>query len=232
LLCLAEEIVLKVIADHREAKSGVPELLRARGACVEISQLPLGDFIVSDRVCVERKRRSDFEQSIMDGRLFSQAARLSAECEKPIIIVEGERFEERVSRAASLGAVCSLILDFGINVFFTRDAEKTCELILALAKREQLASKRPVRVLGSKRAFSIPQQQRMIVEALPGVGPTLAVSLLKQFKTVEKVMKASEEKLQKVEKIGPEKAKAIRKLLTGEFSENNEGDCDENEKHE
>lgn len=210
---------VKIFVDHRESKSRIAEILREKGAEVEIAQLPLGDFVLSDRACVERKRREDFEQSIIDGRLFEQAQRLSEQFEKPFIVIEGERFEERVSRAAILGAISSLMLDFGINVFLTRDAEKTAEFLLAIAKREQLAEKRPVRILGEKRAYSLAQQQRMIVEALPGVGPKLAAALLKKFKTVEKVMKAKEDKLQKVEKIGEEKAKAIRKVVAEEYKE-------------
>lgn len=224
------EGIVKVFVDHREGKSRIAEMLRELGAQVEIAQLPVGDFVVSERVCVERKRREDFEQSIVDCRLFDQAARLCESYEKPVMVVEGERFQERVSRAAVLGAICSLMLEFGLSVFFTRDAEKTAEFVLALAKREQLGSKRPVRLLAKRKAYSVAEQQRMIVEALPGVGPTLARSLLKKLGSVEAVMKAKEERLVKVEKIGEEKAKAIRAVLKAKYSE--EGDNDKNQGRE
>ena len=195
----------------------IAELLRAQGADVEIAQLPVGDFLLSERACVERKRREDFEQSIIDGRLFQQVARLSEQFEKPFLVIEGERFEERVSRPALLGAISSIMLDYRVSIFFTKDAEKTAEFLLAVAKREQLAEKRPVRILGEKHAYSPSQQKRMIVEALPGVGPKIAFALLKHFGTVEKLMKAKEDQLMKVEGIGEEKAKAIRKLITEKY---------------
>jgi len=195
----------------------IAELLRAQGADVEIAQLPVGDFLLSERACVERKRREDFEQSIIDGRLFQQVARLSEQFEKPFLVIEGERFEERVSRPALLGAISSIMLDYRVSIFFTKDAEKTAEFLLAVAKREQLAEKRPVRMLGEKHAYSPSQQKRMIVEALPGVGPKIAFALLKHFGTVEKLMKAKEDQLMKVEGIGEEKAKAIRKLITEKY---------------
>ena len=210
---------IRIFVDHRELKSRIPELLREKGAVVEIAQLPMGDFILSERVCVERKRREDFEQSIIDGRLFEQAGRLSRFSEKPILIVEGERFEERVSRAALLGAIASLMLDYGLNVFFTRDAEKTAEFLFAVAKREQLEEKKPLRLIGEKHAYNPSQQKRAIVEALPGVGPKLARALLARFRTVERVMTAKEEELMDVEKIGKERAKAIRRILTEEYNE-------------
>ena len=184
---------------------------------VEIAQIPVGDFLLSERACVERKRREDFEQSIIDGRLFTQVASLAQQFAKPFLVIEGERFEERISRPALLGAIASIMLDHGVSIFFTKDAEKTAEFLLAVAKREQLAEKRPVRILGEKHAYSPSQQKRMIVEALPGVGPIISFALLKKFGTVEKLMKAKEEQLMKVEGIGEEKAKAIRKLITEKY---------------
>jgi ERCC4-type nuclease len=44
-----------VLYDHREALSGIPESLLASGIEVEAVQLPVGDYIVSDRVAVKRK---------------------------------------------------------------------------------------------------------------------------------------------------------------------------------
>ena len=209
----------EILIDHRESRSRIGDFLRELGAEVRLAQLPVGDFLVSERACVERKTRADFEQSIIDGRLFSQAQQLKAQFEKPLLVIEGERFEGRVSRAAVLGAIASLMLDFGISIFFTADASKTAEFLFAVAKREQLSEKRPLRLLGEKHAYSPAQQKRMIVEALPGVGPKIAKALLKKFKTVEKLMRAKEGQLQKVDGIGEEKAKAIRKLLAEEYNE-------------
>jgi len=210
---------IHVFVDHREVKSRVPDMLKAREVVVELAQLPVGDFVVSDRVCIERKRREDFEQSIIDGRLFEQAGRLAEVYEKPIMIVEGQVYDERISKNAKLGAFCSLMLDFGINIFFTKDADSTVDMIIALAKREQITERRPVRLLGDKRARSLSQQQRMIVEALPSVGPKIAVELLKKCKSVAGVMRATEKRLVTVDGIGEEKAKKIRELLDAEYSE-------------
>jgi len=63
------------------------------------------------------------------------------------------------------------------------------------------------------------EQQEYIVGALPGIGGTLAKPLLKKFKTVRKIMTASEENLKKVELIGDVKAKKIREVLDEEWKE-------------
>jgi len=43
---------------------------------LSIDHLPVGDFVVSGQIIFERKRADDFAASLIDGRLFSQAARL------------------------------------------------------------------------------------------------------------------------------------------------------------
>ena len=210
---------VEIFVDEKESRGPIADLLKELGAVVRIKTLPVGDFIISERAVIERKTRGDFENSIIDGRLFKQAENMIDNFEKCIVIIEGESFEERVNRNALLGAISALILDYGIQVFFTRDLEGTAEIISALAKREQLGKKAVVRLKGNKKVHTMAQQQRMIVECLPGVGPKLAVALLRKFKTIENIAKASEQELREVEKIGKKKAKFIKRALSEEFCE-------------
>jgi len=92
-----------------------------------------------------------------------------------------------------------------------------------MAKREQADRKRLPRVRGEKRILSLPEMQRYIVESLPYVGPSLAVKLLRHFKTVEKIFTASEKELARVEGIGEKRAREIRRVLTAEYKEEGEG---------
>jgi len=209
---------VRIIMDERERNSSVRENLERMGAEVKQVMLNVGDFIVSDRIVVERKTRRDFESSIVDGRLFKQAGGM-AQFQKPIMVVEGANFEGRINRNALLGAIASLMLDHNIQLFFTIDEERTAELLFALAKREQLAKKRPVRLKGDKRATTLAQQQQMMVESLPNVGPQFARALLAKFGSVEKVMRASEKQLLKVKRMGQKKARLIRKMLTAQWKE-------------
>ena len=82
-----DENSVKIIADYRELRSNVAKLLFEKGAEIDSQNLPVGDFILSDRVCVERKTVKDFLQSIIDNRLFEQISNLTSNFEKPIIIV-------------------------------------------------------------------------------------------------------------------------------------------------
>jgi Fanconi anemia group M protein len=196
----------------------VCDSLEALGAEVEIRQLEIGDYLLSDRLVAERKTRADFEASIVDGRLFSQVAGLCAALPRVVVIVEGDAPEEsRLSRAALLGAYSALISDFGCALFFTRSPSATAEMLYALAHHEQVARSLAIPVYAKRKARSASEQKRAVVEALPNVGPALAEALLQYFDTVENVMSAPESELRQVEKIGGKKAAEIRKLLSTRY---------------
>jgi ERCC4-type nuclease len=185
-------------------------LLESHGAEIQVSTLPVGDFICSDRTVIERKIRQDFESSIMDGRLFDQLSRLSSSYSRVILIVEGTEPAGMLQKPSLLGAYSSVLTDYGAGIFFTRSPESTAELIYALAKHEQLMEKRPLRITGKPKGKTLSQNQLAIVEMLPLVGPKMARILLENFGTVEHLFQASEEDLLQVEGLGKKKAKAIR----------------------
>ncbi|RLA98086.1 MAG: hypothetical protein DRG83_14960, partial [Deltaproteobacteria bacterium] len=54
----------RILADIRERKSGVPDLILKEGVSVIYGTLPIGDYVLSERVLVERKSIYDFASSI------------------------------------------------------------------------------------------------------------------------------------------------------------------------
>ena len=61
------------------------------------------------------------------------------------------------------------------------------------------------------------EQQEFIIESLPGIGPSLAKTLLTQFKTVKKIMNAKPNQLQKAEKLGKKRSEEIQRILEEEY---------------
>jgi len=55
---------LRMIIDEREKKSGIPDLLRAVGVNIELTNLTVGDYIVAPETVVERKSVQDFISSM------------------------------------------------------------------------------------------------------------------------------------------------------------------------
>ncbi len=208
----------KIIIDEREG-SEFGRLLAGHGAEIEWKTLSVGDFVLSERLVAERKTRADFENSIIDGRLFEQAKRLGESYERAVVIVEGEESSGRVKKESLLGAYSSLVADFGLAVFFTRNSEKTCELLFALAKHEQLAKKVQMRVMEKPKCLTVSDYQKAIIECLPGIGPETARKLLAYFGTPQNVLTADEKKLCEVEGVGKKRAKMLRSVLEGVWKE-------------
>ena len=202
--------------DDRELKSGAAKRLFERGALLEARRLEVADYACSERVGVERKTASDFEASIIDGRLFVQAGELDRNFPSPLICIVGSNFE-RLNPKALEGAKISLAVDYKIPLFFFPTEEEFADFLYAIAFREQFVEKRETRLNLEKRAFELPQQQQFVVESLPLIGPVQAKRLLEHFKSVAAVFSASEDELMQVEGIGELRAKKIRELIGAAF---------------
>ena len=203
----------RVYVDVRERGSGVPEALARMGVAVIYEQLGVGDYVVSDRVAVERKTVPDLAQSLFDGRLFDQARRLAEHYEVPIIIVEGrvEELERVTGRARqALQALAALSVDLGVRVLWSRGPGDTAAIIRTLACREREAG-RPVVVHRKPRLDKLWMQQLYVVQSLPGVGPRLAERLLEKFGTIEAICRASVVELERV--LGYERARRLYRVL-------------------
>jgi Fanconi anemia group M protein len=210
---------IKIIADHREDASGVINELREMGVDLEVCQLKVGDFILSDRVGVERKSVGDFLQSIIDKRLMEQAKLLCETFERPVLIIEGKSLYSRraIHPNAIRGTLAALAVDIGIPMIPTVDEKETASILFAIARREQTLESREVAIRGESKKLTLPECQRFIIEGLPGVSAVLAKRLLEHFGTAEKILCASEKELQQVHGIGKEKAKEIRRVLTATY---------------
>ncbi|MFN3527665.1 MAG: ERCC4 domain-containing protein, partial [Candidatus Altarchaeaceae archaeon] len=211
---------IKIYMDVREKSAGLHKILREK-CLIEIKHLEVGDYILSEDVCVERKTGDDFLQSIVDKRLLEQGENLARNFRIPIIIIEGELdySSRNIHPNAIRGIIAALICDFGISIIQTRDVQETAEIIYAIAKREQEEKKKVVALRGEKKAYTLAERQRFVVESLPYVSAVLARRLLNKFKTISRIANASTKELMKVEEIGKKKAEEIYKVLHEEYKE-------------
>jgi ERCC4-type nuclease len=56
-----------------------------------MEHLTVGDYDIAGGITVERKTYADFATSLVDGRLFTQAAILARCPHRPVILLEGPR---------------------------------------------------------------------------------------------------------------------------------------------
>jgi ERCC4-related helicase/ERCC4-type nuclease len=213
---------VEIVVDQRELDAAIARDLSTReGVATRLETLAVGDYVVSDRVAVERKTVSDFLDTLTGGdrSLFEQVGDLSRHYARPVVLIEGGGlYEERnVHPDAIRGALASLSVDFGVSVLRTEDEGDTADLLAVLAGREQTTRDRAVSVHGEKSAKTLAEQQEYVVGAIADIGPVTARSLLEHFGSVEAVMTAREEDLLEVDGVGEVTADRIRDVVGSEY---------------
>jgi Fanconi anemia group M protein len=213
----------QVFVDDREAGGECAAKLKKLGVVVLVQRLEIGDFIVSERCAIERKTDFDFESSVMDGRVFTQASELKDNFLSPLVCIVGNCFASLKPRAL-LGALMALCVDQRVPVLFFDDDSALAEFIAQLAEREQLNEAKEMKLRIGKKNVTLAEQQLFLVQGLPGVGAKNARALLSHFGTIENLVCAHEEELEKVEGIGKKRAREIKRLLNADYesTESNE----------
>ncbi|KAJ2555514.1 DNA repair protein RAD16 [Coemansia sp. RSA 1933] len=84
------EIEKRVVVDVREFRAPLPSLLHAAGFEVVARTLAVGDYVLHDALVVERKSPTDLVGSLRSGRLFTQAAAMTAHYATAALLIEFE----------------------------------------------------------------------------------------------------------------------------------------------
>ena len=104
-----------IFVDMRE--DSILDYFKQYDCITQRKMLLYGDFICSDRVCIEKKVTKDFVQSITDKRLFIQLKAMKDNFEKPLLIIEGEEslygyLQPNIIR----GALAAITVDLSIPI--------------------------------------------------------------------------------------------------------------------
>jgi len=216
------ETGVEVVVDQRELDSTIAKDLSTwDGLTTRLETLAVGDYVLSDRVAVERKSAADFVDSVLDAdrSLFTQVGELSRAYARPTVVVEGSNLygQRNVEPNAIRGALASLAVDFGVSVLRTESEADTTALLATIARREQETRDREVSVHGEKTTKTRTEQQEYVVSAIADIGPVTARSLLEALGSVEAVMAADEERLQEVDGVGEVTAGRIREVVASAY---------------
>ena len=213
---------VEIVADQRELESTVArDLSKREEVTTRLETLAVGDYVLSDRVAVERKSVADFLDTLTGGdrSMFEQVGDLVRNYSRPIVIVEGDDLygERNVHPNAIRGALSSLAVDFNASILRTDDESDTAELLATIARREQETRDREVSVHGEKSTKTTAEQQEYVVASIADIGPVTARSLLEEFGTVEAVMTAREGDLLEADGVGEVTAEKIREVVGSEY---------------
>jgi ERCC4-type nuclease len=203
--------VAPVLFDHREIKSGIPAALSAAGVAVAPGQLPAGDYVLSDRLVVERKTGADLAASVKDRRLFEQVERLRAAYASVVLLVEGEPIH--ISERSWKGAL-GRVLVTGVSVLRTDDPRDSAAWLVRL---HRLEGKGPSEARGRPRPRRPTEDLERLAEdvlrCLPGISTVGAGRLLAHFGSLAAVFAADEAQLRRVPGIGPVRGAALARLF-------------------
>ncbi|MFH1210068.1 MAG: ERCC4 domain-containing protein [archaeon] len=215
----------KIIADFRE-KDIIFELQK-KHLDVEVKSLISADFIIQVKdfnnnikeLGIEKKTQSDFLNSIIDKRILNQLISLKENFALQLLIIEGQENIYRIRDFhpnAIRGMLSSIAIDFQIPILHTEGYRDTASLLEIMSQRLDKPRKE-ISLITKRKPPTLKEQQEFIIQSLPSIGPSLAKSLLKEFKTVKKIINASEERLKKIDKIGPVTAKKIKEVTDTKY---------------
>ncbi|MEM2136499.1 MAG: ERCC4 domain-containing protein [Candidatus Methanomethylicia archaeon] len=216
-------MILRILIDERERNCNVPSYLKDLGVYVLFKQLMVGDYIISNDCAVERKQVNDFVNSLVQGRLFDQAYRLSEAYHRSAIIIEGDHKDIydvlKSGVKAFYGILSSIWLNLGTSFFFTQNEYDTAQLLYSLIKHEQELFRKPIAIKGKSKFSSVSEKQLMVVSSFPGVGYKLALRLLNHFGSLKNIINASVVELSTIKGFSHGKAEKLVNFFNAKFED-------------
>jgi len=215
----------KIIVDNRELNSGVVKALDRLNADLEIKNIDVGDYVVSDRCAFERKTTDDFLKSWLDEKkLFGQLHDLKNSYALPLLLIEGDELSlftvRKVDPKAVQGCLFA-IARMGIPILFTLNASGTANALYWYASKEQDTTEKKYFSQHGKRSHMTEDEiKEYVISAIPGLGITTARALLKQFGSIKSLVNTEKEQLMEVENVGIKTAERIKEVVEGSYGDN------------
>jgi ERCC4-type nuclease len=180
-----------IIVDNREFRSKLVKELFKKGFDIKPMQLSVGDYIIGD-VCIERKSLKDFYDSIIDKRIFEQLRSIKNNYKKKLLIIEGECYGRNIHPNAIKGLLASIMIDYKIPVFFTKNS---CETVDFLGVIEKRMSKKITPLIAVKKEKNEFDSIINVLCLIPGIGIKNANNLILEFKSLNKIFSSTKKEL-------------------------------------
>ena len=186
-----------------------------QGHTVNIQELPTGDYIFNDQVCMEFKTWPDFISSITDGRLWNESIKQMENYKIHFVVIHGTNrdYKEAMTHTGIYddqvtGAIARL-LTYTKIIRGTGTLEDTFELMKVTAEK-CLDNKTLCRQLGTKTTNTAFNFLAYCVDDIKGERAKTIVNYLK-LETLSDLIRLDEKTLTSVPGIGP---KLASKILT------------------
>lgn len=156
-------------------------------------------------------------QSLKNHILFEQCKKLKMNALPVLMIIEGNplRTNSMITKSAVKGALLAITSCWQIPVHYTSNKSDTADTIIKLYQNEIMD--RTSLLTRRTKPKRLHNQQLFFLQGLPGISKILSFELLKEFKTIEKVLLADNKSLQKIKGIGKTKSQKIHDFLHQKF---------------
>lgn len=201
----------RLLVDHREPGRMVDLLRTVQNLELAGANLEIGDYVVPDRLIIERKTVTDFVNSVTeDGkRLFHQTEAMAASDVMGVLLIEGDIYaQQRMALPQIAGALSFIAVIQRVSVIPTLGLEHSAMMIAKLVRHAVHGLGYDLGLRGSAPRDPA-KAAAFLLEGLPGVSATRAQALLTHFGSLQAVALASEAQLRKIDGIGPKTAKLI-----------------------
>lgn len=211
-----------IIVDNREKRSIVPGKLEQFGVMIKFADLPVGDYLISDTLCVERKEMNDYIASLTSGHLHTQLYELSTNFEVSYLIVEGiisealmyRKIKREVYLSSLAGASLKKSLEGKRGIVQIINLETAFDTALFLKSLDERVGGNEPRIPKISRVKKgIKDQLVFIVSSLPGIGEIRAKKLLEHFGDLKNLVNADLEEIASIPGIGFKTARELHGLF-------------------
>ncbi|XP_010130565.1 PREDICTED: Fanconi anemia group M protein, partial [Buceros rhinoceros silvestris] len=214
---------LCILADSREISSGaevISSLKALHRVKVQVCSLSSSDYIVSNRMAVERRFLSELLNSGNRSKVTRRIQRLQSVFERVCVIVEKDRLKagdasRPFQRTQYYDGVLAALVQAGVRILFSSCQEETATLLKDLAlveQRKHAAICVPTEVEGHK------QEMLNFYLSIPDLSYLAALNMCHHFRSLKQmanssplaIAAAAQVSLQKAEEIYPGGGGALR----------------------
>lgn len=203
----------QIIVDVREFRAPLPSLLYESGIKVIPRTLNIGDYIIHNGLCVERKSLADLQQSLRSGRLFNQVSNMIRYYPTVVLLIEFEQNSSfslqpigssapEVAAAAMLSSLCLLCLQFPqLRVVWAPSPQESVITLGELKQRHGEPDPERAVSLGTEEDIDQGDTNRGstgLLLRLPGITSGNYRKVSERFKNMAELCGASQEELEQV----------------------------------
>ncbi|XP_039214552.1 Fanconi anemia group M protein isoform X1 [Crotalus tigris] len=209
---------LCILVDNHEISSGpevISTLKTVHGVKVEICSLGSCDYIVSNRLAVERKCQTELVNNIHQSKMVQRMQQLKNKFDRICIIVEKERIRTGEAwrvfhRTKHYDGMLSAFIQAGIKVLFSACQVETADLLKELAlveQRKNAAIRVPTEVEGPR------QDVFRFYLTIPCVSYTLALALCHHFGSLKEMANSTPREMAGRTQVNQQKAEEVYRYI-------------------